>query len=270
MTPGVLERRSLERMRTLIFVAIIILSSLIAVSGAKPADIFIDNKEPISINIRGKIERGDYDKIITLVKKHGSIPGYILINSPGGDVIEAMKIGRFARKALLAFWASRECNSSCVLIYFATIRDLIDPWFSFGIHRPYFDKSYFSGLSAKEAELKYKDMENTVRQYLEDMNVPRLLVDKIFSIPSNEVEKVSEANLADIIGRNPPAYEEWILSRCGDLSNAERKDLLEIETNQRNTHSPGYIKYLKDKRDSIRDCEVKAREQVRKEVFRTL
>lgn len=89
-------------------------------------------------------------------------------------------------------------------------------------------------------------------------------------INSNKVEQVSEETLEKIIGRNPPAYEEWILAKCGDFSNTELKDLIEIEINQRNTYSSGYIKYLKDKRASIRDCEVKAREQVRKEVFRAL
>ncbi len=257
-------------MRTLTFVTLLNLINLIFISGAKAADIFIDSKEPISINIRGKIERGDYKKIIKLVKKHGSIPGYIRINSPGGDVIEATKIGRFVRKALLSFWVSKKCDSACVFIYFASIRDLIDPWRSFGLHRPYFDKSYFAGLSAREAELKYKDMENSTRKYLEDMNVPQLLIDKIFSIPSNKVEEISEARLEEIIGRNPPAYEEWILAKCGDFSSDELKDLIAIETNQKHTYSSGYIKYLKDKRASIRDCEVKAREQVRKEVFRTL
>src|SRR4030042_1288022 len=113
-------------MKTIIFVPSIVLLILILVSGAKAADIFIEKKEPCSITIQGNIERGDYEKIIKAVKKHGSIPGYIRINSPGGDVIEAIKIGRFARKGLLSFWVAKQCNSACVFIYFATVRDIID------------------------------------------------------------------------------------------------------------------------------------------------
>jgi len=100
----------------------ILLINLISVSTVKAADIFIDTgSDPsISLNhriiIRGQIVRGDYEKLINVVKKHGSIPDNIFLNSRGGDVIEAMKIGRFATRALLTTGVigGDECQSGCV------------------------------------------------------------------------------------------------------------------------------------------------------------
>jgi hypothetical protein len=245
---------------------ILILAFLIAVIPATAAEINISRD---SISIEGKLERGDYQKMITAIKKHGSIPSHISLSSPGGDVLEAIKIGRFARKALLEFWASGKCNSACVFIYFGTVRGFVDPWGVFGIHRPYFDSLYFSGLSSSEAEQKYKEMENQVREYLREMDVPQFFIDRMFSVPSNSVQLVTHPEMVDIVGRRPPAYEEWIIAKCGSLSNEELQDL-RILAATRQGYSKGYINYLENKRDAVNECEKQTQIEVRKKIYRSL
>jgi hypothetical protein len=265
---------------------------LISVTIVNAADISIDpsshpsmtsiDKANQRIILRGEIVRGDYEKLINVVNENGNIPENIFLNSRGGDVIEAMKIGRFARRALLVTGGIRlendcqsgcYCYSACMLIYLACAARKPDFRVSYGIHRPHFDKSYFSGLSAGEAESKYKDMEKSVRKYLEEMNVPQLFIEKIFSIPSDRLEVLDFEQLIAISG-NSPAYQEWLLAKCGRLADDEWNDYRNIlyaeRSNSKHTYSSGYVKYLKDKRSNILDCIDKSRNQVRKEVYRSL
>ncbi len=54
--------------------------------------------------LEGKIERGDYDKLLRLIDAdclNYSCTAGIYLASPGGDLIEAMKIGRLVRKLRL-------------------------------------------------------------------------------------------------------------------------------------------------------------------------
>jgi hypothetical protein len=277
------------KLKTLSFILLI---NLISVTTVNAADIFIDigshpsmtlaDKWNQRIIIRGEIVRGDYEKLINVVKKDGNIPENIFLNSRGGDVIEAMKIGRFARKALLVTGDIRRkedyqsgvyCHSACMFIYLACAGKKPDFDVSYGIHRPHFDKSYFSGLSAREAELKYKDMENSVRKYLEEMNVPQLFIDRIFSIPSDRLEVLDVEQLFAISG-DSPAYGEWILAKCDNLSDAEWYDYRNIlnaeNSNSKHTYSSGYVKYLKGKRSNYFGCRKRSSDEVRKEVFRSL
>jgi hypothetical protein len=54
--------------------------------------------------LEGKLERGDYDKLLRLIDedcRDYSCTDGIYLASPGGDLIEAMKIGRLVRKLRL-------------------------------------------------------------------------------------------------------------------------------------------------------------------------
>ncbi len=280
----------MAKLKTLILMLVI---NLISVSIVKAADISIDpsshpSMTPIDkanqrIILRGEIVRGDYEKLINVVKKQGGIPSNISLDSRGGDVIEAMKIGRFARRALLTTGliggdecqSGCVCYSACILIHLACADRATYSWkyTSYGIHRPYFDKSYFSGLSAKEAELKYKDLENLVKKYLEEMNVPQSLIETMFSIPSDRLQVLEIPQLIQISGRSP-ACQEWLLAKCGQMTSEEFDDYRNVlateNTYPKHSYSPGYVKHLKDKRSNIFSCERKSRDGVRQEVFRSL
>lgn len=55
--------------------------------------------------LEGKIEIGDYDKLLKIIDEdcgdYNSCTSGIFLASPGGDLIEAMKIGRLVRKLRL-------------------------------------------------------------------------------------------------------------------------------------------------------------------------
>jgi hypothetical protein len=51
--------------------------------------------------VEGTIERGDYEKLLFLIEKSNPFFFQLYLNSPGGDVEEAMKIGRLVRHIML-------------------------------------------------------------------------------------------------------------------------------------------------------------------------
>jgi len=114
------------------------------------------------------------------------------LDSNGGDGLEAMKIGRLIRKLHLSTsapltWGDDTlvcpnyiekkknapdacvCYSSCFLIWAGGVSRHGN---SISVHRPYFSKEYFKGLSAEEAKKKYRDLSNGVKNYLIDMDIP--------------------------------------------------------------------------------------------------
>ena len=56
---------------------------------------------PAGMIMKGEIVQGDYKKLVSVIKKHNRIPGSVLLSSRGGDVLEAIRIGRLMRKGLV-------------------------------------------------------------------------------------------------------------------------------------------------------------------------
>lgn len=178
-----------------------------------------------NLTIDGVIDHGDYEKIIQIAKYFDEPFLSVTLNSPGGNVLEAIKIGRLLNKTLtpVSIYPKSICASSCFLILVGSpSRTLINE--SIGIHRPYFEPSYFASLSASAARKHYDELQRDVTQYLLDMGVPRNFIDMMYTISSKEVKWITTSDFENIIGEKKPFYEELLLSKCGgDLSEAESK-----------------------------------------------
>lgn len=240
---------------------------------ANAADIFIDQEYGIKdyIRIEGVIEKGDLLKFKTIAKNFAFTKRYIdlpiSINSNGGDIDEAIEIGRAARELLANISVTgnifrttegqsadelqgkslpsdgspyirlaaegqistehvRGCYSACVLILYGgvsrSISDNVDQRAkepklipTIGIHRPYYDKDYFSNLSPKEASKAYAFLEAKVRGYLTEMGAPQVLIDRMFFKSSNEVELIAAKEFRALINDHEAYFEEWLISKCG-------------------------------------------------------
>lgn len=255
-----------------IMVSIVTMLWLLCLGKIQAAEITIKGAHPYeTIQIAGKIEAGDFDRLVDLVKKHEVVPGIVGINSPGGDVVEAMKIGYFMRRFLIEYWHSNQCNSACVYIVFGSVQRAVNPFNGqYGLHRPFFDPDYFSGLTSLEAEKRYKELKSGLESYFHEMDVPKSLSTKIFSVPSNEVVYLSSAKMIDLIGYRSPGYDEWIISKCGALSNNEKDDLRALGNEGNHNFSQGYIEYLEKKSRALRTCELDAQTAARRELFKEL
>jgi hypothetical protein len=163
-------------------VGIIAYCGLVIVS-ANAADITLGEYD--FITFEGKIVKGDYEKLNELSGElaalwHNNPDRYQPINlalfSPGGDVAEAMKIGRLVRALRWMTTAPEDdpgarkwhagrlkapeenymCASACFFIFVAGIdrysgyRSYVAPLI-LGIHRPYFSDVELKAMSSKDA-----------------------------------------------------------------------------------------------------------------------
>jgi len=161
---------------------------------------------------------------------NGLSTDFILL-SPGGDVDEALKIGRLFRKYLIravAPWRKPDgsiwiymfdrtapcrgqdctCASTCGLIWFGAVeRDG-----TVGSHRPYIDDPMFAGLPPAEASIRYRQMLDSVVSYLNEMEVPKSIIESMIATSSGDIRWVDAID--DGLDR-PPSIAEWVGALCG-------------------------------------------------------
>ncbi|MCG7972050.1 MAG: hypothetical protein JBO36_15480 [Candidatus Thiodiazotropha taylori] len=189
----------------------------------------IENIGAYFIELKGTIVKGDYDSLISLVKEHKKLPAWIKITSEGGSVTEAIKIGKFVREALIPVNAHDQCYSSCFYIWVSSVdrnvfsKDInyitdaisdIENFKVIGLHRPYFDKGYFSTLSMDEADIKYRELELGVRAFLKQMNVREKWIDEMMTHSSENILLVTRRKLDLEFGFTSHSFEEWIIAKC--------------------------------------------------------
>ena len=181
-------------------------------SGGGPANTVLE--------IQGPIENGLFDRIVlTIAENDRELPDVVWVQSPGGDLEEAMKIGRFLRNSFSVVRPQRPsdkqenyCDSACAIIVLAS-RSYEDSDDVIGLHRPYFSPSQYSGLSLSQAKNSYKSLEHAFYQYLIDMGIKERIVDRIMATSSDQIWSVTMSELLEMNGQ-PPYVEEWIKAQC--------------------------------------------------------
>ncbi|MEQ8693993.1 MAG: hypothetical protein RIC85_01530 [Gammaproteobacteria bacterium] len=184
------------------------------------------------LRIVGEIQVGDFDRIAAHVIDESGACCALVLDSPGGDVLEAIKIGELIRDNLMNTDVDmfRQCNSACFLIWAAGVIRSASGANSFGMHRPIYDRAYFSTLSAEEAEKEYRKLDALVRSYLFRMNVPVELVDEMFRTSFDSPVNYSGDEMVSRVGKTAPAFEEWLEAKCGSLlSPDERADWEQLQ-----------------------------------------
>ena len=187
------------------------------------------------VYVVGRIEKGDFDKFEQIYKRSDRDNLHMVdLRSPGGSVVEAIKIGRLIRKLYVmtnAPWSaafgpgatkcSQEasglrkqlpctCASACFLIWSGGVLRYGD---ELHIHQISFDKDFYGSLSPAEASVKYEAGLAKVRGYLKEMNIPDSVYEKMVGTASYQTYRLSRLEAAQL--SSPPAYEEWLVARCG-------------------------------------------------------
>lgn len=252
----------LPRQALLIASLIVILSATFSLQAA---NIYISGESPFSeLHIDGQIVKHDYTRMINVINRHRDIPYMLSVNSKGGNVMEAIRIGSFSRKYLLRF-ESNKCNSACIFIMLGSMYRNENKTTMFGIHRPKFKREFFANLSAQEATKKYKSLRNIVQAYMLRMGATQQLVNDMFAVPSNSMKFLKSQQLENMLNTPPEGYAEWIISKCGDdLNPKQHHDLMAFYAN-RSLQGNTYFEYLDSKSTQYFHCELEVvrMEQVR-------
>jgi hypothetical protein len=156
----------------------------------------------------GQILKGDYEKVVTFLRAHLPYLDDFFLNSPGGDVEEALKIGRLFRKQLIGTSSAEDCASSCALIWFGGIHRTGRA----GLHRPYRTDPMFKALSPADASTAYRQVVERITTYLDEMEVPKSIIETMVATSSSDVHWVYAGT--DKLDR-PPSIAEWEDATCG-------------------------------------------------------
>ncbi|MBA3012350.1 MAG: hypothetical protein KKF12_12015 [Proteobacteria bacterium] len=228
-----------------------------------------------NVKVVGEIDKGDFCKLIKCLSKFiengkpkavelkgdkysGSPVGWVTFNSVGGDVQEAIKIGRFLREGLVEVVIHEKCYSSCFTAVTGAIKvyEGSDIFGEVGIHRMFLDKKTLINMNMQEYEKVYNKIKMGARNYFIDMDVPVSIIEKIFTIPSGDLY-ILKGKESEFLWKNPPAYDEWIEARCPNpFSKEEQKDFRRYRDSfyQKGLFSEGYTDYLNKKNSEFEDC----------------
>jgi hypothetical protein len=162
-----------------------LLAGAVSLSGASQAEVLSGRSEDGSqwCVLQGDISDDDVAEVRAAVALGCR---NLQINSAGGSVAAAMKIGRALRSA--EAWVTvptyGRCASACVLIYAGgVIRVNYGP---IQIHRPY---SLNPDSSLSKAQQRFASMERDVRSYLRAMNVSQMLFDRMVRVAPDRIEQ---------------------------------------------------------------------------------
>jgi hypothetical protein len=120
------------------------------------------------------------------------------------------------------------CASACFLVWAAgagthqqglpenQVKGAAVPRLSILVHRPYFDPKEYALWPGETAKARYELVEKTVRQYLNEMEVPERVVKKMFSVASTEVVPLTRDEVESMDRRSlwPPYLDEMAIAKC--------------------------------------------------------
>jgi hypothetical protein len=249
--------------------------------------------------LEGRIEKGDFEKLKNAygdVRKNQFLigsPGFnwLYLASPGGNLAEAIKIGRFVRALKLETMipsragskmdaqsvelhklrnpkANYTCASACFFIFVAGVKRTFDEPGApiLGIHRPYLSDSDLRSLTGEQAISSANRMRAVIEDYLKEMNVPAKYADAMFSVPKDEIRWISEtAFRADFDGVIAP-LKDWLTARCDKRTDVERLVYKELPKDrpigQFTPNERAIFDALSNKMRDMHDCELNALDEL--------
>jgi hypothetical protein len=201
------------------FLAAALCASVLAAAPARGAEFrFKDNAFGSSnLELRGSIEPGDFQRLQEVVRRHPAqaYQSFALeIDSPGGDVLDAIRIAEFARDMFWAVVVKGPCASACFFVYAAAPMRSVGEEGSVGLHRPHFDRQLLVHSLPEQARKRTNEVGDTVRAFLARNEVPAWVAELMFSRSADEVTWLTEWQLHALGDRAPYAHE-LIVARCG-------------------------------------------------------
>lgn len=208
---------------------------------------FSDRVPILDAVLEGEIVAGDFENLKSKLKEHGPDVRRLFLFSPGGNALEAMKIGEMIRSLQIRTVGPRPdfdddpprpscpirqpksaancvCYSSCFLIWIAGVdreESLL------GVHRPSFDRKTYAAMSPDAAEKAYTTVIVAMQAYLGRFSVPEDLKEQMVSTASRNIHAfVSPSEMTGMI----PAYDELLDARCNLMSREEQGQFWLIRT----------------------------------------
>lgn len=183
--------------------------------------------------LSGQVAVGDAEKLRRQLRtppKPEQVYRGLLLDSPGGDLIEAVAIARVVREALLEtsnflIWidpTTQEvrsrvgtCASACVLIWAAGTERThsTKEGQGIGLHRPYFERAAYEKSPAAVADA-HRAADEMVSTFLRRERVPDRLIDEMLARSSRDIYWLSSNEDTLPLWGKASWFEEMLIARC--------------------------------------------------------
>lgn len=174
-------------------------------------------------DFKGPIVKGDAARLAAFISRHAGTIEALNLDSPGGDVSEAVLMGEIIRAARLDAYVQpgRRCASACFFLWINGADRLAwgisdrtlpsgKPWLgNVGLHRPYLAEIQNTSTSVDEQGKVMR----FVGEYLHRKMVPRRLIDLMMSRSSKEIYWLTDEDIAEL-GKSPPDLDELYIAKC--------------------------------------------------------
>lgn len=184
----------------------------------------------------GEIVEGDFEKLRNFVAKNHddyiASDRLVYVTSNGGNLLEAMMISNLlkAMYARVRVDVGDQCLSACFFIYAGSV-DRSAFHETLGVHRSYFERKYYSSLSAGDAEKRQVELTRIATAFLTSNAVPRPIIDIMTRTPSTEIRLLSAEEIGSL-GHYAPWYEELLIARCDYKGSRKEADAFWGEKNR--------------------------------------
>ncbi|WP_456863676.1 hypothetical protein [Bradyrhizobium sp. USDA 4503] len=198
--------------------------------------------------LEGPIVAGDYEKLRSALLDPYSSNSDLFLASPGGDLAEAMKIGRLVRRMkisttvptveersnirdkIIARHNLRDsqnyvCASACFFIFVAGIHRetvFIGPP-NLSIHRPFLSRDDLIRLSSDQAIDAVTGSRKAIEAYLSQMSVPLKYADRMFSVPPDQAYRVTEEEFDADFDGFITELKDWVDAQCDKRTDEEKQ-----------------------------------------------
>lgn len=166
----------------------------------------------VDIVISGEIKNADADALERPANENAARLSWPIVNlnSDGGDVYAAMRIGRFIRKfsGTTIVLENNRCLSSCALIYIAGVHRGNDG--IIGLHRPYLASP---PQERRKVEQQIPKMFADIEKYVAEMDVTQSFYELMVNTEPSEMRLFRGDEIASIVPRTDPTQEEIDISR---------------------------------------------------------
>jgi hypothetical protein len=169
----------------------------------------------MEIDFKSAIER--VLEISPMKTMGGTRTPIVMLNSPGGDVLTAIRMGEIARATAAQTYVmpGYDCASACVLVFASGVDRFLAEGGRLGLHRPAFtDFEGFALLEQENATQTYSNLLMVVENYLSTMRINPEFSRLLLETKSTDITYIGqeEALSFGIMGVDP-AFQEWDMAR---------------------------------------------------------
>ena len=175
--------------------------------------------------LHGEITPRDYTYLVEQLRAGptGKIVAFFYLNSRGGNVQAAMRIGLLLRNNEASAEVSNDalCASACVFVLAgAVVRNVQG---RVAIHRPFNPND--TDTSQESQKKTYSKLQEEIRKYLQDMNVSPTLYDDMLYISPDSAKVLTNDELQryGLLGWDPYFEQAWNAARAKKLGITTRE-----------------------------------------------